>query len=235
MDIELRTNLPQSLADKQHASRRIEWPVLAYWSISGILGVVFLSDWLTGWHVGRTFSNPWLVAYLVVTLTIGQVIYFIVARHDNRPIRRVPTAIFAVGNGVFETFAFALVYRLGETIGAALGLLVVPAASSMTSLIVGLIFFTIYGGAIHALFWLRILPPHLNDTPLAKTIRRYRLFSEIALVLGWCLCLWLYQDIWTVIFFHMVVDTGLMLRVRPNLFVAAPPPRGPSDPPVLGE
>jgi hypothetical protein len=45
------------------------------------------------------------------------------------------------------------------------------------------------------------------------------MINEIALVLGWCLCLWLSDDIWTVVFFHMLVDLGLMVRVRPNLFI----------------
>jgi hypothetical protein len=37
-------------------------------------------------------------------------------------------------------------------------------------------------------------------------------------VLGWSLCFWLYHDIWTVVAFHILVDFGLMLRVRPVIF-----------------
>lgn len=218
MDVEFSANLPQSLPEERQSVKRIELPILAYWGVSALLGGIFLRDWLVQWNVGATLSRPWLFAYLVVTCTIGQIIYFLVARHDARPVRWLPTAIFAVGNGVFETFAFALVYRLGETIGIKLGDLFLPSASSSIGLGLGVILFTIYGGSIHGLFWLRILPPHLNDSPLALMIRRYRLIAEIALVFGWCLCFWLTQDIWTVVFFHMIVDLGLMLRVRPVMF-----------------
>lgn len=223
MDADLSAKLPQSLAEEQQkrqATKRLEIPVLTYWGISAVLGVVFLRDWITSWNVGETLSHPWLVVYLIVTLTIGQVAYSIIARHDNRPIRVLPTIIFALGNGIFETFAFALVYRLGEWLGVLVGQAVVPHAASGIGFTLGVVFFIIYGGSIHAFFWLKILPPHLNESPIVLVIRRYRMLSEIALVLGWCLCFWLTDDIWTVVFFHSLVDLGLMLRVRPHLFVS---------------
>jgi hypothetical protein len=219
MDVELSTNIPQSLPEERQGLKRLEVPVLAYWGISAILGVLFLRDWIMQWNVWETLSRPWLVIWLILTLVIGQVIYSLVAHHDHRPIRWGATAIFSIGNGIFETFAFALVYRLGEFLGIAAGNLLFPSAAGWIGFILGAIFFIIYGGSIHALFWLRILPPHLKDTSLARTIRRYRMINEIALVLGWCLCLWLSDDIWTVVFFHMLVDLGLMVRVRPNLFI----------------
>jgi hypothetical protein len=82
----------------------------------------------------------------------------------------------------------------------------------------GLVFFIIYGGLIHAIFWLPVLPPHLDDAPFSRRIRKLRPLNEIMLVIGWSLCLWLYNDIWTMVFFHVLVDLGLMLRVRPPLF-----------------
>lgn len=221
MDVELRANLPKSLAEQQQGLKHIAWPVLVYWGISAFLGFLFLRDWIFSWNVGATLAEPWLIAILVVTVTIGQVIYSIIARHDGRPIPVWDTILFAVGNGIFETFAFALVYRLGEYVGTQAALLVAPTAAYGTGFVVGAIFFIIYGGGIHALFWLKILPPHLNDNPVSLIIRKYRLFSEIALVLGWCLCFRVTNDIWTVVFFHMIVDLGLMLRVRPRLFTRA--------------
>ncbi len=222
MDVELRANLSQSLSEEQQTVKRIEWPVVVYWGISALAGVIFLGDWIKAWNVGETLAKPWLVLYLIATLIISQVIYFIVARHDNRPLRWGPTLLFAVGNGIFETFAFALVYLFGETVGIWIGnALGLASLADTMGFGVGAVFFTIYGGGIHALFWLKILPPHLNDTPLALLIRKYRLISEIALVLGWCLCFWLTRDIWTVVFFHVLVDFFLMIRVRPVLFIQA--------------
>ncbi len=219
MDVEMSTDLSQALTEERQGTKRLEVPVLIYWGISAVLGVLFLRDWIGQWTVGETFARPWLVVWLIITLVVGQVIYSIVASYDNRPVRLVPTIIFMVGNGVFETFAFATVYRLGEVIGTNVGAMVLPSYAGVAGFALGLVLFVLYGGSIHALFWLRILPPHLKDTPLSLKIRRYRLINEIGLVIGWCLCFWLTRDIWTVIFFHMLVDLGLMLRVRPNLFV----------------
>jgi len=39
-------------------------------------------------------------------------------------------------------------------------------------------------------------------------------------VIGWSLCFWLTRDLWTVVFFHILVDIGLMLKVRPPIFGA---------------
>ncbi len=195
-----------------------ERAMLIYWGISLALGVLTLRDWLGSWNVATTLAHPGFILYLVLTFAFSQTLYVFVARHDNRPVRVIPTVIFSLGNGFFETLAFVFVYWLGATIGSALVGLFAPAAASVAGFILGLIFFAIYGGLIHGLFWLRLLPPHFDDSPRSKAIRKFRPMAEVALVFGWCLCLWLYQDIWTVIAFHTLVDVGLMLRVRPVLF-----------------
>jgi hypothetical protein len=195
-----------------------ERAVLIYWGISLLLSVLFLRDWIAAWNVGATFSQPSLIVYLAVTFVLSQVLYVLVARHDSRSILPLSTLIFALGNGVIETLSFALVYRLGELIGSGLVALFAPAAASVAGYILGLIFFSIYGGLIHGLFWMKVLPPHFDDSPRSVTIRKLRPIAEVALVVGWSLCFWLYRDIWTIVAFHILVDLGLMLRVRPVLF-----------------
>lgn len=196
-----------------------ERAILIYWAISFALGMLALRTLLGSWNVAATFANPGFVLYLVLTFAFSQALYVLVARHDDRPVLPVPMVIFSLGNGFFETLAFVFVYWLGATIGSALvGLFASAAIASAAGFILGLIFFAIYGGLIHGLFWLRLLPPHFDDSPRSKSIRKFRPMAEVALVLGWCLCLWLYQDIWTVVLFHTLVDVGLMLRVRPIIF-----------------
>jgi hypothetical protein len=181
--------------------------------------VLALRSWLGSWNVPTTLAQPWLVLYLVLTFAFSQTLYVLVARHDDRPVLPLPTVIFALGNGIFETLSFAFVYWLGATIGSWLvGLIASAAVASAAGFVLGLIFFAIYGGLIHGFFWLRLLPPHFDDSPQSQAIRKFRPLAEVALVLGWCLCLWLYKDIWTVVFFHTLVDVGLMLRVRPVIF-----------------
>lgn len=195
-----------------------ERAILIYWGISLVLGVLTLRHWLGAWNVSATLANGGLVAYLLATFAFSQVLYVLVARHDDRPVHPLATVIFSLGNGFFETLAFVFVYWLGSTIGSwAVGLFA-PAAASAAGFGLGLVFFMIFGGLIHGRFWLPLLPPHFDDSPRSIAIRKFRPLAEVALVLGWCLCLWLYQDIWTVIALHTLVDVGLMLRVRPIIF-----------------
>jgi hypothetical protein len=198
--------------------RHPERAIGLYWLISVAVGIPVLWDWLTAWNVPATLNMPWLLLYLCCSFALSQVLYVLVARHDGRPIHFGALVVFSLGNGFAETLAFAAVYRLGEFAGSRSVVLFAPGFASVAGFIAGVILFAIYGGLIHGLFWLRVLPPHLDDTPRSRTIRKSRPAAEVALVLGWSLCLWLNRDIWSVIFFHVLVDVGLMLLVRPPLF-----------------
>ncbi len=206
---------------KQRTLSRLDQYILFYWLISLLIGIPLLGDWLRSWNVPLTLANPWFVVFLLVSFAFSQVLYVMVARHDGRPFLMGPTIIFSIGNGVIETLAFATVYRLGDWIGNGLAALFWPAMVGPLGFAVGFTAFVIYGGVIHGLFWLPYLPPHLDDSPRSMRIRKLRPLAEMALVLGWSLCLYLYQDIWTVIFIHILVDLGLMLRVRPPVFLLA--------------
>lgn len=205
----------QSHATPWHTPER---SILIYWLGSVILGVPLLFDLLTSWNVPSTLAQPWLVLYLLATFALSQVLYVIVARHDDRPLRWGSTLIFAVGNGFCETLAFAIVFRLGALLGSWFVGLFAASAAATAGFIGGLIAFIIYGGLIHGLFWLRVLPPHLDDAPRSRRVRRLRPIAEIALVVGWSICFWYTADIWTIVFLHVLVDLGLMLRVRPVIF-----------------
>lgn len=203
----------------QRTLSRLDQYILFYWLISLLIGIPILGDWLRSWNVPATLANPWFVIFLLVSFALSQVLYVLVARHDGRPFLWGPTILFSIGNGVIETFAFATVYRLGEWIGNGLAGQLWPTLVGPLGFAVGFTAFVIYGGVIHGFFWLPYLPPHLDDSPRSMRIRKLRPLAEMALVLGWSLCLYLYQDIWTVIFIHILVDLGLMLRVRPPVFL----------------
>lgn len=220
MDLQLKTSkvTKSEITYVRMGMSHPERAILIYWGISLALGVLTLRDWLGAWNLPTTFSQPWLLGYLVLTLAFSQTLYVLVARHDDRPLLAVPTLIFTLGNGFFETLAFGFVYWLGAVIGSSLVGLFAPAAASVAGFGLGVVFFCIYGGLIHGMFWLRLLPPHFDDSPRSRSIRKFRPMAEVFLVLGWCLSLWLFHDIWTVILFHTLVDLGLMLRVRPVIF-----------------
>jgi chlorophyllide a hydrolase len=219
VDVQLKEGSGSVVAQSHPAP----WPapersIIIYWLGSLIVGVPLLFDMLTSWNVPATFAHPWLVVYLLATFALSQVLYVVVARHDGRPLHWGSTLIFALGNGFCETLAFAIVFRVGALLGSALVGLFAPAFATTAGFITGLAAFILYGGLIHGLFWLRLLPPHLDDAPLSRRVRRLRPIAEVALVIGWSICFWYTADIWTIVFLHVLVDLGLMLRVRPEIF-----------------
>lgn len=220
MDVQLEKPLASTGTSTALAPRNAGRLIVLYWLIATLIGVPFLYDWIVAWNVPATLAQPWLVVYLLLSFVLSQVLYVLVARHGGRPIHWGALGVFAIGNGIAETLAFAVVYRLGELAGVGIVGSFAPGSAALAGFIIGVIFFTIYGGLIHGLFWLRLLPPHLDDSQRARTIRKFRPLAEVALVLGWSLCFWLFRDIWTVIFLHTLVDVGLMILVRPPIFGA---------------
>lgn len=221
--MDLKLNRPFGTTSKtadQPVLLNPERRILTYWALAILGGLVLLWDWITAWNVPATLRVPGLPIYLLVSFILSQYLYLLVARYDGRPIHWGATAIFAIGNGIAETLAFAAVYRVGEVLGSSVVGLFAPNIASLAGFLLGVGLFVIYGGLIHGLFWLRVLPPHLDDSPRSRRIRTYRPLAEIGLVLGWSLCFWLTRDLWTVVFFHTLVDIGLMLKVRPPIFGA---------------
>lgn len=222
MDVQLKGQVPSvQSVPKQRAAAGLEYAVLAYWAISGVLGLLFLSELLGQWNLAATWSQPWLVGLLIATWGVSQLAYAAVADHGGRRIDWPATIIFALGNGFFETLAFALVFFAGTVLGNGIAAAVLPQFAGPMAFAFGMLFFIIYGGLIHGLFWLRLLPPHLKDTPRARAIRKRRPLVEIGIVTAWSLCFWVTQDFWTVVFFHVLVDFFLMIFVRPPLFQSA--------------
>jgi hypothetical protein len=209
---------------------RAERLVVAYWLISGALGLLFLYDWIFAWNVPATLGRPWLLVLLLGTLLLSQILYIKVSTHEGRPVRWGATLLFAICNGLAETLTFALVFRLGLVLGGALTGLIAPSWAAGGGLALGILFFVIYGGLIHGLFWIRLLPPHFHDDPLSLKIRKLRPLSETLLVIGWSLAWWLHADLWSVVLCHTLIDLTLMLQVRPPLFQGAR-----HRPPVLAQ
>ncbi len=220
MDLKLNERLAATRKAASEGSLNLGRTVLTYWAVATLVGVLVLWDWIGAWNVPATLQVPGLPIYLVLTFAFSQVLYVLVARYNGRPIHWGATVLFALGNGIAETLAFGVVYRLGEIIGAGLIGLFAPSIASFAGFLLGVVCFIVYGGLIHSLFWLPLLPPHLDDSPRSRQIRKLRPIAEVALVIGWSLCFWLTRDLWTVVFFHIVVDIGLMLKVRPPIFGA---------------
>mmetsp|Transcript_45248 Transcript_45248/g.175699 ORF Transcript_45248/g.175699 Transcript_45248/m.175699 type:complete len:213 (+) Transcript_45248:844-1482(+) len=130
------------------------------------------------------------------------------------------TAIFALSNGIFESFAFLASFDYG-----------VRLMSKMTSnrywlFNAGLMLCTAYNGFIHALFWVRYgLPPHTKK-PNAS-VQKARgppkfLQGFLAMLASWLLVYYRYERVTMFIGLHIVADTCLAH------LIALPQPTGSS-------
>jgi hypothetical protein len=206
--------------DTDVPSWRREGAIVLYWLGAFTLAWLFRLPEPFVFNVSQTIASVWGILLLIATLSFSQWLYAQVAIHEERPFNLIGTPIFIIGNSLGETLAFLLVFKLGAAVGAWLAH-IIGLAGFFFHLVVfssGFITFLVYGGAIHGLFWMRIFPPHFREDEWARKIRKFRLWSESILSLSWCLTFYVFEDFWSVVFFHAIVDTVLMLRVRPRIF-----------------
>lgn len=197
-----------------------EGAIIFYWLGALALTWLFRLPEPFVFNVNQTIASVWGITLLLATLGFSQWLYAQVAVHEERPFNLIGTPIFIIGNSLGETLAFLLIFKFGAAAGAWLAQLLGLFGMPFHVLVFGSGFlgFLIYGGAIHGLFWMRIFPPHFREDERARKIRKFRLWSESALSLSWCLTFYIFEDFWSVVFFHAIVDTVLMLRVRPRIF-----------------
>ncbi len=202
------------------ASWKREGAIAFYWLLAFGLAVGFRLPELYKCRVPETLASIWCPAILIATLAFSQWLYSQVAISEERPFNWLGTPIFVIGNAIGETLAFLVVFSAGAFVGDFIGRLAGLGGLPFQFLKFGCGFFVflIYGGAIHGLFWMRIFPPHFRDDPRARKIRKFRLWSESALSLAWCLTFFVFRDLWSVVVFHAIVDLVLMIRVRPGIF-----------------
>ncbi len=207
-------------ADTDVPSLRREGGIILYWAVSIGLGLIFARPEIFHCQVPTTLLAVWPWGLLALTLAFSQWLYGQVAIAEDRPFNWTGTPIFVIGNAVGETLAFLLVFKFGAFVAAtilgALGIGGTP--GGLLTFGLGFFVFLIYGGSIHGLFWMRIFPPHFKEDERSRKIRKFRLWSECLLSFSWCLTFFLFNDLWSVVFFHAIVDIVLMIRVRPRIF-----------------
>ncbi len=202
------------------ASWKREGAIALYWLLAFGLAVGFRLPELSGCRVPQTLASIWCPALLIATLAFSQWLYSQVAISEDRPFNWIGTPIFVIGNAIGETLAFLVVFSAGAWVGKVLGnaLGVTGLPFDLLKFGLGFLVFLFYGGGIHGLFWMRIFPPHFREDERARKIRKFRLWSESALSLSWCLTFFVFHDLWSVVVFHAIVDLVLMIRVRPGVF-----------------
>lgn len=191
--------------------------LLFYWVLCAAVSIPILWTELTTWRVGQAWQTHWFWAGLALVVTVvAQIAYMMVARSDGRPIQPLASLIFIVVNGVLEALVFMMFYKLFFE-----GAKLVFGGLDVVNFIFGFIGFVLYSGFIHGFFWARLLPKHFSDDPKLQPLRKQLTPIQAAIVLVWCLYFYFTGDIWTIVFLHFIIDTVLMLWVRPPLFVSS--------------
>jgi hypothetical protein len=183
--------------------------IYAYWIIAFLIGFLFFRrDILT---FNREFDSrrKTLLALSLLILAVNAWVYSHSTTDGGRPLDPWTVLVFSIGNGIAETFMFYAVFRIGADLAARMTKN--PLALFMT----GFVFFMLYSGLIHGLFWINILPEHVVQTSPYKPF-----FMPVQLLIAssWALSFFWYRDVPGVIVLHALVDLTMAWNVRFSLF-----------------
>lgn len=189
-----------------------EIQIFVYWGIGIAMGFLFLREEL--FTINKNFDSK-RIALIVATalvVIVNTIIYSHSTNYGDRALDPLTVLAFAVGNGIGETFVFFSLFKLGETF------LKRFTQNKFVLFGTGLLIFIIYSGLIHGLFWLHILPQHIIDTPDNAFYRSLFMPIQLSLAVSWSLSFFLYRDLYSIIFFHSIVDAVMVYCVRFSLF-----------------
>ncbi len=186
-------------------------PLAIYWAVGIAVGFVYLRSDIA--QVPGVVNGSHLLSILagLLATVVTTVAYKKVTMSGGRSLH-LPTLFgFSLANGICETILFLASFKVGVAIAS-------PFTTQPAWLfLAGTTTFFAYLGAIHALFWLKILPAHLNKSPAVKNARRVWIVGLVAVSVLWGWLYFAYQDFWTVAALHALFDAGLVYCVRYRL------------------
>ncbi|RXK80661.1 hypothetical protein EST62_12520 [Chlorobaculum sp. 24CR] len=183
--------------------------IYIYWAIAIIIGVVFFRKDITAPEPPYDARRIGLIIFSVVILALNAYIYTNSTTDGGRILDGWSVLIFSVGNGIAETFMFYAVFRLGQS------LIGKVTDNQWAGFIVGFLFFMIYSGLIHGLFWLNILPEHVVQT---SSFKPFFMPIQLMIALSWALAFFWYRDLRTVFVLHALVDLTMIMNVKFSMF-----------------
>ena len=183
--------------------------IYAYWAFAFLVGILFFKKDILAFNREFDSRRIALLATSLIVVAINAWVYTHSTTDGGRALDPLTVLVFTIGNGIAETFMFYAVFRLGELLAGRF------TQNSWALFITGFLFFIIYSGLIHGLFWINILPEHVVQTSLYKPF-----FMPIQLLIAgsWALSFFWYRDIRTVIVLHALVDLTMVCNVRFSLF-----------------
>ncbi|NTV45538.1 MAG: hypothetical protein HGB11_03215 [Chlorobiales bacterium] len=189
-----------------------EIQIFTYWGIGIAMGLIFLRKELL--NINKTFDGKRIALLIASALVVlgNALVYSKSTNFGDRALDPLTMIVFAIGNGVAETFVFFSLFKIGETLIARV------TENKFILFGAGMLIFIIYSGLIHGLFWLNILPEHIVNTPENAFYRSLFMPIQLLIATSWSLSFFLYRDLYAIIFFHSLVDAIMVYCVRFSLF-----------------
>ncbi|NTV01368.1 MAG: hypothetical protein HGB04_01095 [Chlorobiaceae bacterium] len=183
--------------------------IYAYWALAIMIGLVFFRNDIFSFNREFDGRRKALILLSIVILAVNAFVYSNSTTDSGRSLEPLSVLIFSIGNGIAETFMFYAVYRLGEELVAKF------TPNRWAGFAVGFLFFMIYSGIIHGLFWLPILPEHVVQT---SPFKPFFMPVQLMIATSWALSFFWYRDLRTVIFLHAIVDLTMAWNVKFSMF-----------------
>ena len=191
----------------------MEWSVpmkiFTYWFIAIVIGLVFFRKEAFGFNTNFDVRRKVLLGFSLLIVAFNAWVYTSSTFDGGRPLDIASVIVFTVGNGIAETFIFYAMFVAGEKLAG------MVTKSPWVLFITGFIFFMVYSGLIHGLFWIDLLPEHVNQ---ASPLKPLFMPTQILIAGSWALCFFWYRDLPSVFVLHGLVDLTMILNVTFSLF-----------------
>jgi hypothetical protein len=189
--------------------------IYAYWFFAFLVGIIFFKKDILAFNTEFDTRRIILLAASIIVVAINAWVYSHSTTDGGRALDWLTVLVFSIGNGIAETFMFYAVFRIGEIFGNKLSSDTWQLIPKQSSFVVGFMFFMLYSGLVHGLFWINILPDHVVQTSVYKPF-----FMPVQMLIAgsWALNFFWYRDIRSVIFLHALVDLTMVCNVKFSLF-----------------
>ncbi len=187
--------------------------VMLYWAVGLLCAILFLGEEL---FPQKKQEKDWKRVALVFTSLLLVIFNAFIYKNSTetlgRPLDYVSMIVFGLGNGICETFIFICFFKFGESWMAKY------TDKKPFLFLGGLLIFMAFSGFIHSAFWMNEFPPHLTSNPDKMVYKAFFMPLQFALAVSWALIYFLYRDIWTVAFLHIIVDVSVIYSIHYSLF-----------------
>ncbi|QEQ57038.1 hypothetical protein [Chlorobium phaeovibrioides] len=183
--------------------------VYTYWLIAVGIGLAFFRKDIFSFNTDFATRRIILLVASLLIVALNAWVYSNSTYSSGRPLDILTLLVFSVGNGIAETFMFYAVFRLGTVLAGK------ATDNPWVLFTAGFLLFMIYSGLIHGLFWINILPEHVDQ---ASAFKPFFMPVQILIAGSWALSFFWYRDIRSVILLHAMIDFTMAWNVRFSLF-----------------